>query len=487
MKKLVAAILVGGATIVVAGCGGSGSSAGSSNSSAGSVSTSDNSQQVIPKTATLVIGAKFPQSDGKIRGAYLDENTVRIDVTIYAGCTTDYYSSCQAYRNVTLTKENPVQTLSNLPIGKIFYSIRSYSSQDGYYWDTLDFLEGKGEIVEGKNTLVATLLRAKWSFVDNEGNPISITLNGTKPDSNESINSLLIIPYGSYYSYSSLSKASIDTAKNHGRSEYTTYYLGSNLDAVGCAGTSCKAYNGLDYYNQFIGPSTNNNAVDGAQLPLIPNPNYPNTYNSNTSSCWYYGDPYDCTNRGAFIIGVPLDYLYYGYYGYTSSQVSFKDVNGNDMTSTINSYAISSVKDANTMEGNIVEFLMKNKSRTNVCYDMDKLTCPDSTEPCQIQCPSYISSQAIRQAIEKAVLKAASKSIKKSQQMQCYNDLSLSERYSWETYNYIYDNNGNYVGYGRIKVDSQTNGTVDACIHSFRAKASPIPSSSLEVTIQNKR
>lgn len=483
MKRLVTAMLIGGTAIVVAGCGGSGSSVGSSNGSSGSVLTSDNGQQVIPKTATLVIGAKFPQSDGKIRAAYLDENTVRIDVTIYAGCTDNYYANCQAYRNVTLSKENPVQTLSNLPVGKIFYIIRSYSSQDGYYWDTLDFLEGKGEIVEGKNTLVATLLRAKWSFVDNEGNPISITLNGTKPDSNESISSLLIVPYGSYYSYSSLSKASINTAKDYGKSEYTAYYLGSNLNAVGCSGTSCKAYSGLDYYNQFIGPSTNNNAVNSAQLPLIPDPNYPNTYNSNTSSCWYYGDPYDCTNRGAIIIGVPLDYSHYGYYGYTS----FKDVDGNDMTSTINSYAISSVKDANTMEGNIVEFLMKNRSRTNVCYDMDKLTCPDSTEPCQIQCPSYISSQAMRQSIEKAVLKATSKNIKKSQQIQCYKDLSLSEKYTWETYGSIYDNNGNYVGYGRIKVNSQMNGTVDACIHSFRAKASQIPSSSLEVTIQNKK
>lgn len=445
------ALLLAGSAGLFTSCGG-----GSSLSSTGGAETS------VSKTAEVVVSAKFPNTSGGIRPAHIDEAVSSITVTLYAGCNQDY-TICDVYREVTLTRSNPSATITNLPVGKFSYQIVAKDNFDAI----VDYLNGIGELSEGRNSLTATLIRAKWSFVDNNGNPTSISLNKTYSSSQETISYFVVLPYYTPYFYD--------------LSLHDIYYFGSNLNAQGCNGNRCGGYNKLVYYNNFTN-NQNKNALESGQLPLIPDPNYQNTYNPYPNTCWgYYNDPYGCTNRGAVIVGLPFNFDYG--YDYWDTQERRFTYNGQDVTGIINEYLNqygTSVTSADRMRGLMIEFLFKQGQSQTQCYDVDGDTC-GGQQNCEIQCPYYVM-KANKTNKTKMVLKALSNRIGKAQVQECYRDLVVNERYEWAGY---FDLNNDYTP-DRVKVVETMNATLDACFHTFNAKASQIPSTDLQLIIQKK-
>ncbi len=445
------ALLLAGSAGLFTSCGG-----GSSLSSTGGAETS------VSKTAEVVVSAKFPNTSGGIRPAHIDETVSSITVNLYAGCNEQYWN-CSVGREVTLTRSNPSATITNLPLGKFRYLIVARGSTN----EVIDYLSGIGELSEGRNNLTATLIRAKWSFVDSNGNPISITLNKTYSSSQETISHFIVLPYYYYYYY--------------GVSLHDIYYFGSNLNAEGCYGNRCGGYNELVYYNNFTN-NQNKNALESGQLPLIPDPNYPDTYDPNPDTCWgYYNDPYDCTNRGAVIVGLPFNFDYgYSYWDTEERRFTY---NGQDVTGTIDEYINqygTTVTSADRMRGLMIEFLFKQGQSQTKCYDVDGVTC-GGQQNCEIQCPYYVM-KANKTNKTKMVLKALSNRIGKAQVQECYRDLVVNERYEWAGY---FDLNNDYTP-DRVKVVETLNATLDACFHTFNAKASQIPHNDLQLIIQKK-
>lgn len=441
------ALLLAGSAGLFTSCGG-----GSSLSSTGGAETS------VSKTAEVVVSAKFPNTSGGIRPAHIDETVSSITVNLYAGCNQNY-TSCGVNRSVTLTRSNPSVTITNLPVGKFRYLIVARGSTN----EVIDYLSGIGELSEGRNNLTATLIRAKWSFVDSNDNPISINLNKTYSSSQETISYFVVLPLYYYY----------------GVSFHSIYYFGSNLNAQGCNGNRCGGYNKLVYYNNFTN-NQNKNALEKGQLPLIPDPNYPDTYNPNPNTCWgYYNDPYDCTNRGAFIVGLPFNFNYG--YGYGVTEERRFTYNGQDVTGIINEYINqygTTVTSADRMRGVMIEFLFKQGQSQTQCYDVDGVTC-GGQQNCEIQCPQLGPMKANK---TKMVLKALSNRIGKAQVQECYTDIQLNERKERIELHNI-DNDSDME---RVKIVETLNATLDACFHTFNAKASQIPHNDLQLIIQKK-
>jgi len=414
------------------GC--SGSSSGLSTST-GSTGTDGGS---VAKTGTLVVSAKFPQNGqkGEIGTALIDQNTARIDVYVYAGG--NYYS-------LELTPSSPTGRIANIPVGPVDIYIYTYDSA----WNMLDNLNAKGEIVEGQNNLTATLIRGSWQFVDANGNATTITLNKTLSTDTTTLSSFSVIPYPYYYS--SMKKASIDLSKSFGESEYNLLWKGSGFDLTLCGATESCWDEGLSYFNQFIGPSTTNNAVDSHYLPLPPNPDYPPT-------------PYDPTNRSAFIAGIQ-----------PSGDFIPSDPD-------IFNYFNSRVTGANTMEGTILEILTKSETGTETCYDMSGN---------QITCPWQGTASKAKKALNKAIVKAMSQRIGKSaaNAQGCFIDLQVSGTDQWEDCADL-NNDGKWCYTypdDWFKVVEQWQWQGDACVHPFKAVGSQLPTTDLNLVIQKKK
>ncbi len=444
-RMFATALLLAGSAGLFTSCGG-----GSSFSSTGGAETS------VSKTAEVVVSAKFPNTSGGIRPAHIDEAVSSIAVTLYAGCNQNY-TNCSVNREVTLTRSNPSATITNLPVGKFRYQIVAKDNSN----TTVDYLKGIGELLEGRNSLTATLIRAKWSFVDSNDNPISINLNKTYSSSQETISYFVVLPYYTPYFYD--------------LSFHNIYYFGSNLNAQGCNGYRCGGYNKLVYYNNFTN-NQNKNALESGQLPLIQDSNYPGTYED---TCQRYNDPYDCTNRGAIIVGLPFNFDYgYSYWDTEERRFTY---NGQDVTGIIDEYINqygTSLTSADRMRGLMIEFLFKQKQRQTQCYDVDGDTC-GGQQNCPIQCPQLGPMKANK---TKMVLKALSNRIGKAQVQECYRDLQLNEKNEWIELRNI-DSDSNME---RVKIVETLNATLDACFHTFNAKASQIPSTDLQLIIQKK-
>jgi hypothetical protein len=430
------------------GC--SGSSSGLSTST-GSTGTDGGS---VAKTGTLVVSAKFPQNGqkGEIGTALIDQNTARIEVYVYAG--ENYYPL-----ELILTPSNPTGRIANIPVGPVDIYIYTYDSAR----NMLDYLNAKGEIVEGQNNLTATLIRGSWQFVDGSGNATTITLNKTLSSDTTTLSSFSVIPYPYYYS--SMKKASIDLSKPFGESEYNLLWKGSGFD-LGLCGATETCWDGVSYFNQFIGPSTTNNAVESDSLPLPPTPDYTPT-------------PDDPTNRSAFIIGIQPS----------------GDFNSSDPD--IFNYFNSRVTGANTMEGTILEILTKSRTGTETCYDMSGN---------QITCPWAGSASKAKKALNKAIVKAMSQRMGKSaaNAQGCFIDLQVSGTDEWEDCAdldgdgnwcecYDLDNDGIWCEEGErspddwFKVVEQWQWQGDACGHPFKAVGSQLPTTDLNLVIQKKK
>jgi hypothetical protein len=459
MKKvllLIASLLL--PLMALYGCG----SSGVGSTDTGKIGSTDTGESVS-KTGSLTISAKFPQNRGKgeIGAAFIDENTRCISVDI-------------GYDTAYLTPENPTTTFTNIPIGERDISIKTFTGYSGGVCtgSNLDYLYAGATIAEGQNTMVVTLIRANWAFVDGQ-NPVSITLNKTMTSAQDNVNSFSIIPSEYYWA----KKSSIDDTKNWDRSSYPILWKGSNLNTTYnyCPGenTACWGYD-VAYYNQFVGPNTNNNAVEDGRLELTPDTNYPDTTGCSDGECG--------SNRFAFFFGLPLG----SDYGYGEKEgpntITFPD--GGDAMPTLNAYETTKVTDSNTMVGNIIEVLLKTETRTETCYDVNGVTTPEGDTNVLITCPWQEvegSKKAINEAIKKAIMKAMSNRVGKAQVEDCFTNLQWSDSEEWTEY---YDLDDDQSWDDPLNVVYTGSGTADVCFHPFTAKASQIPTTDLEIIIQ---
>jgi len=431
-KLLASAVLSALSVVALYGCGGGSGSNVSSNPTDGTV--------LLAKTGTLVVSAKFPTGNepGQIGTALIDENTAKIVVVVF---NESGYSE-----DVILTRDNPTARIANVPIGRMSVYITTYDSA----YNLLDYLAVGGEIAEGENTLVATLIRGYWKFVDANGNPVSIRLNKTLDTDTTTLTGFSVIPYT--YTY-------IDWDEPFAESEYNLLWKGSGFSRELCGGSTetCRD-EGLSYFNQFIGPSTNNNAIDSQYLPLPKAGDYP---------------------RSAFIAGTAPEGM---------SNISDQDA--------LN-YFNSKVTGPNTMEGHIVELLIKSSTETLTCYDLsgNEITCPDTSSASK-------SNKGLSKAIAKAISQRAGKSAIGSD--GCFRDLTISSTDEWESCAdldndgrwcecFDYDNDGRWCEEGErsaddwFKVKADGTWTGDACVQPFKAEGRQLPSTDLDLTIQRKK
>lgn len=419
-----------------------------------SVSTGTGDGTTVAKAASLTISAKFPQNGktGQIGTALIDQNTQCISVFVSGP---NYYSA-------VLTPTNPSTTFTNVPVGGYWFDIVTYDGPasggncTGY---VLDYLYSGGEVVEGQNTFVATLIRGGWQFVDANGDPVTLSLNGTMPTATEQLTGFSVIPSVYYYTApAGLKKSSIDDTRPWASSEYPLLWKGLNLPVDYCGSTqTCQSW--IAYFNQFIGPGTSNNAIEDGEIKLTPDPNYP-------QPC----DPsgYCKSNRWAFFFGLPID-----------PTTTITDPNGNDMTPTVNAYATTMVTGADTIQGNLLEVLEKSSSGTEKCYD--DTGASGVTPGAQIQCP-WTSGTAKATMKEKAIMKALSEGIRKAQAQSCLIDLNWSGTDTWTEY-WDLNNDGQP---DPITVEETWSGSGDVCVHPFTAKGSQLPSTDIQLIVQKK-
>jgi len=485
MKKFLLLFSIFACSLLLSSCGGSGSTIAQSDSK---------------KLGTLKIGVKFPSSNG-LNAQILDPNIQCIEVTVVKPVWySDYYYYDYYSKKAILTPDNPQATITGIPVGANYVYVHATDgtpSEDGNYCtgNTIDYASAYAEIVEGENQFVINLLRAKWTFVDQDGNPTSITLNGTLSTSNESINGFYVLPTGGVF------PVSIDPGKPVMRHDYDVLFFGENLNACNSSDPTLCPSRGY-YTLQLIGPNTSNNAFD-----------------TDMDTELGYGILQSGPNgeiRGFAITGYSPCNGYWGYYGYSgyeySCNYSFSDPN-------VENYINTTVISSDTMQGNIAEVMIKNITESYTCY-----TDPNDPQGSQVNCPSDISgmSKAIKAGLRKALAKAQLTAMQ-----TCMNDVTFDYQETWRentgwysvqdtndvdqdgsTVDYVCDNNFD----GQITKDDDINGngdiecwpqraggdgadfyvyyssssTMDICFHIFTAKAEPIPSNELNLIIQRK-
>jgi len=485
MKKylLLSAIFCG--AIIFSSCGGS-----SSTTTAESLQTQ--------RVGTLTIGMKFPNSKG-LSTQILDPNINCIEVELNS-ITEEPYTYLLS-KKVILTPDNPQATITNIPVGPAVIYIRATDGQpDNSFCDgnTIESLNAYANIAEGENNFIVNLIRAKWEFVDSNGNPSPITLNGTDPTSTETIEGFYLTQY---YHYTSMSKQAVDENQPSGSNFYYAIFYGSNLSACDPQnGTQCIA--GAHYYIQLLGPSTSNNAFHTFEVSLQPSGN---------------------NERGFSIVGVSPCYIiygyyhnYWGYYGYTQCSYQFSD-------DTVNDYLNTTVVDSDTMKGYIVEYLVKDEDSTVTCYSDVDLTN-------EVQCPAdyqmlSLRAKALKSIVQKFMSAASLKTMQAENTVEdltyTYSEVEKVNTAWWGTqqdtndidgdgvtgeflcdnnFDGQYDLNDDTDGDGNIECWESRNGgdgvdfyikytytgTLDLAFYPFTAKASPIPSTGTNLTIQNK-
>ncbi len=416
--KLLASLALFSLPVVAVSCGGGGG---------GSLGMAGSNTEKVVKTGELVVSAKFP-SKGEVGSALIDQNTARIRVNVRKVTES---GAEQWIGTIDLTPSNPTGRLANVPIGPVRVYVSSYDSGN----NLLDHLFITGEIVEGQNNIVATLIRGSWTLVDNNGNPTTIRLNKTLSDDPTTINSFSVIPYSDPY---------------FGYFDYYLLWKGSGfLTEVpdGCQyQDKCLDY--LDYHNIFIGPSTNKNYLDSDRMLL-----------RSTSEGY---------ERDAFIVGGPPG---------DDEDASLSDPD-------IQNYFNSRVTGPTTIEGTIFEVLTRDQQGALTCYDM---------QGNQVNCPSGVSSSSLKQGkgIKTAVQKALSQRVGKSapDSQGCFRNASGSWTDEWIECLGDLNDNGMLCEYpdDHIRIVVSVTWSGDVCIHPFKARGSQLPTTDLAVVIQRQR
>lgn len=389
------------------------------------------------KKASLTISAVFPQggAQGQVGTALIDANTQAITVSV---CD-EFEYNC---RTETLTPSNPSVSIAGLSPGKGYLSIYTTDSNDNY----LDSLSANITLVEGSNTFTGTLIRGTWTLAS------AIILNKTMPGSTETLNSFSIRPGTSQPAAGQVNYA-FNPTNPYGSTEHMANWNGSNLyDVTAGTNTLPTATTYLDYGNQFVGPSTNKNYLNGMEIPLTPDSNYP--ISSDIGS-----------NRFAMMVGD------------TTRTDTFSDTSVTDLFT-------SKVTGATSIAGNLVEVLEKSGTSTQTCYNGYDATAPVMT------CPSLAAAAKTAKAGKRsgaALLKAmATRSMATGKSaanaQNCYIDLVVTGSDSWSSSYY----DANNIWKPMFVVENYTQ-TVDACGHPFTATGGQLQPVNSQITVQRSK
>ncbi len=504
LKLLSAALLVGAAGFV-ASCGTGGDAVTSAGDSSGSVETL--------KTASLRVAVKFPNS--QISPQYIDNDVKCVEVV--------FQDKNEFRKYLALTPDSPSGTLDDLTPGSSLIEIVAVDGV-GYDYDGTPYCDGsvidvvrvKALLKEGPNQLTATLISpARWIFVDNNNNPISITFNKIKTDSTERIWAFDLKTTGGTllyndYNFDIPQTASYNFDMPGGRTSYYINFKGNDLfigtdndDYFACSdtdndgiGDTCATY--AHYYNQFVGPNTSSNVFESNSIYLNP-----------------LTEGNDQYARFFFVFGTKPGYE--GYYGY--SYYDYKDesyiydfeatqADNTDVIQDIASnFGYTSVVSPNTMLGTILEILVKSEQKGYGCsFDRagtDTFTCPANVG--SLFDGSYYQLGPASINITKNGISTLALN-----DNDCYTDVTIEEKRGQLVSILVrcnQDNDGNYTicdynidgdindnddmnGDGIVNKDDdyyvyhewRING--DICVYPFRAKAQPIPKTTLDLTIQ---
>ena len=402
----------------------------------GTSSTSSNSNV---GTASLNLSAKFKGKDG-INAQFLSQDISCIEYHLYMPLTDTSLSGA-------IGVNNPSTTINNLPVsyGKL-YLIATDGQVDGDDCDgnEIDRLYAHINLAEGTNTFTATMIgHAKWEFVDDQNNPTPIVLNKTNPNSNETLNY-----FNLFNEYGDIHDSSIDETKPSFFTNYKVMFKGSNLPTNENCQSSDVCYTYGQYFVQFIGPNTSNNAFNTWNISLSPytdtqtgkvyerealivgvTPGYPmklhgyfgtggniggyGGYNGYSGYGGYdgysgydgyggYGGYSGYNGYGGY--GAYDGYGgYYGYGGYISHSFELTQNDGTDVIDDIKqNFGFTTVTASDTMEGILIEVATDTSSEQEnaTCYYDEEKNSPLPS------CPSGINEMSKQRVIIAALQKA---------------------------------------------------------------------------------
>jgi hypothetical protein len=458
IQKLLGAALLISAAGVIASCGTGGDS----------ISMGDTPVE----TASLKIAVKFP--DSGINPTYIDNDVSCIQVE---------YSKGDIFKEVTLTRDNPTATIEKLVPGSSLIKITATNGlpdNDGEYQyctgDILDKVNVKAYLKEGENQLKTILIApAKWEFVDNDDNPVSIVFNKLKTDSLEEITSFVL----SVNSYGPI-PASLDFTKLAGKSFYKVAFYGNNLnpiednDAGSCVYQDGEivCYTEGIYFNQFVGPNTSSNTFEAHEVPLAPM-----TIDN------------DQVKRFFIVLGSPPNYMEDTDVGYNKEFSVIQDNDNTDVAKDVETrFGFTKVVDALHMEGTILEVAVKGENKEIICsFDTegnDIIPCPEN-----IGDETFIGPMSISISNEGISTQAIDND-------NCYRDVSMVEKryidylhspfrncepttpfYCDYNMDGVINDNDDMNGDNDVNqldnyyIIETTNMPADICVYPFRAKA----------------
>lgn len=445
-----------------------------------------NSTQTVTKTGSLKVEALFPtlSQGGSVGAARIDSSTarIRVDVLPMSGVTFKPYSSSYPYygtyqltglKRAQLTPSNPSTTFTQLPLGKTLVLITTFDANG----QPLDQLLAGGNIVEGQNSLTATLLRGTWTFSS------PIPLNKTMSSDATQITKLsLIAPVGmkqlpsyyrnmtslpSYYSQLQSPNATYFSEMPGGVlagffegifSSYTTgcrppggYYNYSTNRYQPVTGWDSSTMCGNQfYYENYFQGTTTASGLDLEGVYLKPDTAYQRGI-----------DPYDGnTNRRAFLFGLyssPLRALFQ-----SNGSTTFSDPAALDLLRTGGTRATA----ANTLSGTFIETLTKWYSSSRRCYNgTTEVSCYQGM---------YKAAAKVEAARKRAILSRLLQhrmfgvGAAAANSQGCFIDLEVTDTSQGSYLDYVYDPTN---GYSLVTITRKETWQerLDACLTSFTA------------------
>lgn len=449
-------------------------------------------------SGTLSVGAVFPENgqSGKIGTAQLDTSTTRIKVeviptsgVVFTPYNANYYNygsySLTGLQTRNLTAASPTTTFSNLPIGSVLVLITSFDSTG----KALDQVKAAGVIVEGSNTLTATMMRGNWTF------NAQIALNKTMSTDTSTLSgfgavAVVGMPNAYFKSYTTIGATLGSSLQSsmywggtplatllHGNfSNFTTACKGPRVYSptsghVTVAGWNSSTMCGAEgHYENYFRGITNLNSIEGADIGLKPDMTYP-------KGIW----PGDRTNRWASIMGI-----------YSSQARAYVQSNGTYSMTFSDPGILTAIQTNYTratggsaISGTLIEGLTKWYSSSRRCYNgATEVTC----NPQQYYKTAAKASpgRKYQSALASALWKRMSGIGTAAADGQgCYRDLNVTsyEEFSYQQYT-GYDPNTQQSTYVNITEKSTDFEKVDACLVQFTASGAQ--ATTADVSILNQ-
>ncbi|NJD91552.1 MAG: hypothetical protein FIA91_08575 [Geobacter sp.] len=448
-------------------------------------------------TGNLNVSAAFPVNgqSGKVGTAQLDTSTARIKVEVIPTSgvvwnSTDpnipYYGSYTftGLQTKNLTAASPSATFTNLPIGPVYVLITTFDANGV----ALDQVKASGTIVEGSNSLTATMLRGNWTFAS------PIALNKTMSADTTTLSGFgAVSPVGmsktmfanqttmrsnfQYYQENNFSYGSPVGTLFHGTfSNYTTGCRGPQVYTPASGYSTVSGWNsstmcgGETYYINYFKGTANYNTLEGGQdLPLKPDMNY------YPKGFW----PGDKTNRYAFVMGNYSSSLKpSGTSGSNSTAFSDPSI----ATALQSNY--TRVTGGSAMSGTVIESLTKWYSSSRRCYN------GTTQVSCNQQMPKPVSKASASRPYKSALATALWKRMSglgtaAADAQGCYRDLQVTSNYEYTFQQYMgIDPTTQQSIFANITEKTTDYEKLDACLNQFTASGAQ--ATTADVAIANQ-